>query len=754
MFTFFIHWIDLCVNLVPESINLVLRMNKDQIIIGLDKRDITCPITNQIMRCPVIAPDGHTYEKSAIIHWVETKSVSPFTRKPIEPKFFPNILVQNLIENAETINRDIYMERYQYDFKSFLTHYISKYIPEIEQTDKKLYDELLNFKEIFDPNSYIYPKHKYTKECKKCKGIKCHHLILLKKIINFNKIHEVINVCAMPDRKILYRALFENPESNELLEQCIINILNLTSLHDEGMGYLIQSITILQPSLFNCIDPAKYYQIISYQGFKEYIKSIRSIEEFNQFMSHRFKYFDPKFRKYLLHCVLSNSNLLFDSWHKTKTVQFITNLSDESKISEIYSFSNDLDNKSDTTTNVDVIFEKSLISCLLENYKPPYHKFLLCRMEEKYKYSLKNFHSEEIKSAVNLLLPGIGLNEPMHQMLKVLGDLFYGSSLNERKDEYERIRSILTDCKLPEDLDRNIMTYKIFCELKNLKIGQLGTDEIIAFIDNHSNNVHDHSMLCLLLDTNDMKQISEIDKIVAYFFEKIKEKNSFQKFIEWMIQNNISIHKKYYDSYGNATTIHSIYIRSVYQRCMDYSGFVSSRVIDNINVLFDNNVSLDNDEDLYNLQQIILRIWKDTSLDKLILHLKARYAFNDGIWFSILRSGCSLNHEDFYYIIDNMKIVSQIDQDEEKSENCLDALLLHHQLDIQIFDHLIKKYPLTKESDLCLLLKNKNVNLQMLQKLPVQFTQRIIDCAINNESLDGSIYRYLMKNKRKLGIFD
>jgi hypothetical protein len=33
--------------------------------------------------CPVIAEDGHTYEKHAIKRWFETKAISPLTRAPI-----------------------------------------------------------------------------------------------------------------------------------------------------------------------------------------------------------------------------------------------------------------------------------------------------------------------------------------------------------------------------------------------------------------------------------------------------------------------------------------------------------------------------------------------------------------------------------------------------------------------------------------------------------------------------------------------
>ena len=42
---------------------------------------ITCPITNQVMRKPVIDRFGHIYEKSAIIRWLSSKNKSPMTNK-------------------------------------------------------------------------------------------------------------------------------------------------------------------------------------------------------------------------------------------------------------------------------------------------------------------------------------------------------------------------------------------------------------------------------------------------------------------------------------------------------------------------------------------------------------------------------------------------------------------------------------------------------------------------------------------------
>ena len=46
-------------------------------------KDLLCPITNEVMRNPVFAPDGVTYEKDAIVDWLRQHGTSPVTRAPM-----------------------------------------------------------------------------------------------------------------------------------------------------------------------------------------------------------------------------------------------------------------------------------------------------------------------------------------------------------------------------------------------------------------------------------------------------------------------------------------------------------------------------------------------------------------------------------------------------------------------------------------------------------------------------------------------
>ncbi|MFN7095831.1 MAG: ankyrin repeat domain-containing protein, partial [Burkholderiales bacterium] len=51
---------------------------------------LLCPITHEPFKEPVIAEDGHTYEKKAIEKWVKEKGNSPKTREKISNKFITN----------------------------------------------------------------------------------------------------------------------------------------------------------------------------------------------------------------------------------------------------------------------------------------------------------------------------------------------------------------------------------------------------------------------------------------------------------------------------------------------------------------------------------------------------------------------------------------------------------------------------------------------------------------------------------------
>ncbi|KAL0021777.1 hypothetical protein WJX79_009116 [Trebouxia sp. C0005] len=59
---------------------------------------LCCPITKVVMVEPVIAADGHTYERAAIETWLLENTTSPVTRKDLaHMRLVPNILIRGLI---------------------------------------------------------------------------------------------------------------------------------------------------------------------------------------------------------------------------------------------------------------------------------------------------------------------------------------------------------------------------------------------------------------------------------------------------------------------------------------------------------------------------------------------------------------------------------------------------------------------------------------------------------------------------------
>ncbi len=50
---------------------------------NVDNEYLICPITYQIFHDPIVAGDGHTYERTAIVRWICEHGTSPLTRQPL-----------------------------------------------------------------------------------------------------------------------------------------------------------------------------------------------------------------------------------------------------------------------------------------------------------------------------------------------------------------------------------------------------------------------------------------------------------------------------------------------------------------------------------------------------------------------------------------------------------------------------------------------------------------------------------------------
>ncbi len=60
-----------------------------------------CPITQERMRDPVIAADGHTYERAAIEQWLRQSATSPVSRAPMKAAaLIPNIALRAIADKV------------------------------------------------------------------------------------------------------------------------------------------------------------------------------------------------------------------------------------------------------------------------------------------------------------------------------------------------------------------------------------------------------------------------------------------------------------------------------------------------------------------------------------------------------------------------------------------------------------------------------------------------------------------------------
>jgi serine/threonine protein kinase len=73
---------------------------------------LICPITLALFTDPVVAQDGHTYEREAIVEWIRQHGTSPMTRQPLSLEhLYPNRTVKELIDSFEKSARK---KKYQF----------------------------------------------------------------------------------------------------------------------------------------------------------------------------------------------------------------------------------------------------------------------------------------------------------------------------------------------------------------------------------------------------------------------------------------------------------------------------------------------------------------------------------------------------------------------------------------------------------------------------------------------------------------
>ena len=68
------------------------------------KEELECPITDEIMKEPVVTPSGNSYEKKALQNWIKINQTSPKSVKPLnENQIYPNLLRGNVINKFKKL---------------------------------------------------------------------------------------------------------------------------------------------------------------------------------------------------------------------------------------------------------------------------------------------------------------------------------------------------------------------------------------------------------------------------------------------------------------------------------------------------------------------------------------------------------------------------------------------------------------------------------------------------------------------------
>ncbi len=100
--------------------------------------ELLCPITHSLFHDPVVASDGHTYERAAITDWLKTSRRSPMTRE--------NISIQTLNQNrvikkmADDFRDECKRKREMYKYKLDVDVKKLEEIQELKGNDRTVYN--------------------------------------------------------------------------------------------------------------------------------------------------------------------------------------------------------------------------------------------------------------------------------------------------------------------------------------------------------------------------------------------------------------------------------------------------------------------------------------------------------------------------------------------------------------------------------------------------------------------------------------
>lgn len=81
-------------------------MNPKKVLLDHLLERCICPISTEIFKDPVVACDGHTYERQYIEDWLKIKKISPVSNIPMNDTLVPNYSLRSLIEEMLSLCND------------------------------------------------------------------------------------------------------------------------------------------------------------------------------------------------------------------------------------------------------------------------------------------------------------------------------------------------------------------------------------------------------------------------------------------------------------------------------------------------------------------------------------------------------------------------------------------------------------------------------------------------------------------------
>jgi hypothetical protein len=276
--------------------------------VDISEFDIKCPITTLYFREPVVASDGHIYEKDAINQWIRFNKTSPMTREPLNNQLNPCYFIKRIIdslENNSSTDSYFYMSRYGYNLRQWIRSNIKKF--NINLPDP--WNQIINHIPDDPTKELVYCVHKNEDHCcieKKCHGFKnstCHYPSILTYFKNhWNRID--VNSCSLPGRDLIYRYIFHSDHPEKLT--IIKRIIDSTAPDDVGIKRMLNKCESDSIHLFT---PEIHFKSLTNRSLNEYIHSFDTYEQFESFLENDMKYIDKSVQPLLLRCFVDSPHI-------------------------------------------------------------------------------------------------------------------------------------------------------------------------------------------------------------------------------------------------------------------------------------------------------------------------------------------------------------------------------------------------------------------------------------------------------------